>query len=201
MKKPNLLPLAALVIFATPFHGAMADVQTLADQCDACHGQGGNSEDEKVPNIAGMSAVFLSDTLTAYASGDRKGVKYRPRDGEESDMNEVAKKLSEEDITAISTHYAGKTFAVHMQEVDAELAAKGRKKFDKACDKCHSEGGTVADDDASLLMGQWKHYLKEQFAMFKDGSRIMPKKMKKKFSKLDDDEIASILEYLASGKK
>lgn len=201
MKKLNLLPLAALMICATSFHGAMADVRALADQCDTCHGQGGNSEDEKVPNIAGMSAVFLSDTLSAYAAGDRPAVKYKPKDGEESDMNEVAKKLSEEDIAAISAYYADKTFAVHVQEVEAGLAAKGRKKFDKACDKCHSEGGTVADDDASLLMGQWKHYLKEQFAMFKDGRRIMPKKMKKRFDKLDDDELASILEYLAGGKQ
>jgi sulfide dehydrogenase cytochrome subunit len=201
MKKMSLLPLVAIMTFATPFHSALADVQALADKCDACHGEGGNSEDEKVPNIAGMSTVFLGDTLSAYASGDRKGVKYKPKDGEESDMNEIAEKLSEEEISAIAEYYAGKKFAMHVQEVDAELADKGKKKFDKECDKCHSEGGTVADDDASLLLGQWKHYLKEQFSMFGDGSRTMPKKMQKKFDKLDDDDKASILEYLAGGKR
>jgi len=148
-----------------------------------------------------MSATFLSDTLTAYASDERKGVKYKPKDGDESDMNAVAKELSEEDIARISEHYASNEFAPHIQEVDVDLAAKGRKKFDKDCSKCHSEGGTVADDDASILMGQWKHYLEEQFGMFGDGSRIMPKKMKKKFDKLQEDDIAGIVEYLAGGRK
>lgn len=201
MKKMTMLSFAALICLALPFGIAQADVQAMADKCDNCHGKDGNSEDGKVPNIAGMSAVYISDTLNAYIDGDRKGVKYKPKDGEESDMEEVAGKLSEDDISAISDHYAGKTFKVHEQEFDAAMAAKGKKTFDKNCDKCHSEGGTVADDDAGILMGQWKPYMKEQFTLFDDGTRIMTKKMRKKFEKLDDEEKANILEYLASGKQ
>jgi len=200
MKKMTALSLAGLVGLALHFGIAQADVQALADKCDNCHGKDGNSDDVKVPNIAGMSAVYISDTLKAYVSGDRIGVKYKPKDGEESDMEKVAGKLSDEEINDISDHYAAKTFNVHVQEVDAAMAAKGKKKFDKQCDKCHSEGGTVADDDAGILMGQWKHYLKEQFTLFDDGTRLMTKKMRKKFEKLDDEEKANILEYLASGK-
>jgi cytochrome subunit of sulfide dehydrogenase len=200
MKKMTALSFAALIGIALPFGIAQADTKALADKCDNCHGKDGNSEDAKVPNIAGMSAVYISDTLKAYLSGDRIGVKYKPKNGEESDMEKVANKLSDDEINDISDYYAGKTFQVHAQEFDAAMAAKGKKKFDKECDKCHSEGGTVADDDAGILMGQWKPYLQEQFKLFGDGTRLMTKKMRKKFEKLNDEEKADILEYLASGK-
>lgn len=201
MNKMTVLSFAALISLAMPFGIAQADVQAMADKCDNCHGKGGNSDDGKVPNIAGMSVTYLTDTLNAYIAGDRKGVKYKPKDGDESDMEEVAKKLSEEDIEALVNHYAGMKFTVHVQEVDAGKAAKGKKKFDKDCEKCHSEFGTVADDDAGILLGQWKPYLEEQFTLFTDGTRTMSKKMKKKFEKLDDEDKAEIIEFLAGGKK
>ncbi|MEJ2405001.1 MAG: c-type cytochrome [Candidatus Thiodiazotropha sp.] len=200
MKMITKLSCTALLALTLPSGVLLADVQSLADKCDKCHGADGNSDDGKVPNIAGMSAIYISDTLNAYLSGDRKGVKYKPKEGDESDMEEVASKLSEDDIEAISEHYAGKTFQVHAQDVDAAKAAKGRKLFDKSCSKCHSEGGSVADDDAGILLGQWKPYIKEQFELFADGSRIMGKKMRKKFNKLSDEDKANILEFLASGK-
>jgi cytochrome subunit of sulfide dehydrogenase len=200
MKKFTVLSFGALISLALPLGIAQADVQAMADKCENCHGKGGNSDDGKVPNIAGMSAIYLTDTLNAYVAGDRKGVKYKPKDGDESDMEEVAKKLSEADIDALAKHYAGQEFIPHIQEVDAAKAALGKKKFDKNCEKCHSEFGSVADDDAGILLGQWKPYLKEQFDLFSDGSRTMSKKMKKKFEKLDDEEKASIIEFLASGK-
>jgi sulfide dehydrogenase cytochrome subunit len=200
MRKITRFLLAALLGLTLPFGLLQADVGKIAEKCDECHGEGGNSTDGEVPNIAGMSAIYLGDTLTAYVEGDRKGVKYTPDGGEESDMEEVAAKLSEGDISAIAEHYAAKTFKVHVQDVDADMAKKGRKIFDKNCDKCHGDGGSVADDDAGLLLGQWKPYLEKQFRLFEDGTRAMTKKMKKKFDKLSDQDKAEILEYLAGGK-
>jgi cytochrome subunit of sulfide dehydrogenase len=201
MKKMSVLSIAALIAVALPLGIAQADTKALADKCDNCHGKDGISEDPKVPNIAGVSAVFISDTFKAYLEGDRKAVKYKPKDGDESDMEQVANKLSDDEISAIADYYAGKPVKFHVQEVDAGMAAKGKKKFEKECEKCHSEGGTVADDDAGILMGQWKPYLQEQFKMFDSGDRLMTKKMRKKFEKLSDEDKAVILEYLASGKK
>ena len=116
-------------------------------------------------------------------------------------MAEVAKKLSEADIDAVAEHFAGQTYAPHAQQVDAALAAKGKAAFDDNCEKCHSEGGSVADDDASLLAGQGKPYLEEQFKLYDDGSRPMSKKMAKKFEKISDEDKAAIIEFLAGGGK
>ena len=201
MKRIALLSFAVLVSFWLPFSSSQADVQVLADKCEQCHGKDGNSNDGKVPNIAGMSVIYLTDTLNAYLSGDRKGVKYTPKEGDESDMEEVTKQLSAEDIDTLAKHYASKHFVVHVQEVDAAMAARGKKLFKKKCEKCHSESGSEADDDAGILLGQWRPYIKKQFTLFSDGTRIIPKKMKKKFAKLNHEEKADIIEFLASGQQ
>jgi len=202
MKTSHTLTMVCLLGAAVSFGSAQAGTDELVKNCETCHGAGGNGDDLKVPNIAGMSEVYLNDTMTAYKSGDRPaGSKYKPKDGEESDMAMVAKKLSEGDIEAVAAHFAGQTFRPHAQQVDAALAAKGKAAFDEGCEKCHSEGGSVAADDAGVIAGQGKPYLEEQFKMYDDGLRPMPKKMKKKFEALSGDDKAAIIEFLAGGGK
>jgi sulfide dehydrogenase cytochrome subunit len=201
VKRVTLLSLAALVCTALPAAMAQADAGALAKKCDSCHGKDGVSQDGKVPNIGGMSAYFLNKVLIAFAKGDRKGVRYKPKDGEESDMSQVAKGLTDEDRTAITAHYAAKTFVRHPQTVDAAEAARGKHLFARYCEKCHSQGGTVADDDASLLMGQWRPYLQAQFTSFEKGTRPMPRKMARRFEHLHGKDQTDILEYLVNGKE
>ena len=199
MRKITTILVAGLL--ASPWACVSAGVDQIAKDCDGCHGKDGNSEVGKVPSIAGMSAAYLSDTLIGYKSGDRPGLKYTPKDGAETDMNEVAKKLSDDDISAIADHYAGLTFKPGKQSVDSAMAAKGKAVFDDECEKCHSEGGTVADDDAGIIGGQWKPYLEGQFKLFDEEKREMPKKMAKKFSKVSASDKAAIIEFLAGGGK
>ncbi len=196
MKKIWLSTIAvSLSMFLAP-----VSANDIADKCDTCHGKNGNSEDGKVPSIAGFSAPFISDTLNAYKEGDRTGKKYKPENGDETDMNEVAKKLSDDDIENIANHYAAQEFIVHKQEHNAKMAKKGKKKFKKKCDKCHSDGGSNPDDDAGLLLGQWRPYLEAEFKAFTEKERLMPKKMKKKFKKLSEKDKKNIIEYLVSGE-
>lgn len=201
MKRSASFFLLGVCAMAMPFTMATAGVDDIAKKCATCHGDNGNSSHQEVPNIGGMSKAYLNDTMQAYKAGDRPGKKFKPENGEETDMNEVAKKLSDEDIEAIAAFYAGKKYVPHEQEVDAKLAAVGKKLFTKYCEKCHSKGGTVADDDAALLAGQWKPYLKHEFELFSSGEREMPKKMRKRYEKLDEKKIEAIIEYLAGGSK
>jgi len=176
---------------------SFAGVDEMAKECDNCHGKDGVSEHGEVPVIAGMSGPYLKDMMVAYQSGDRPGIKYKPKDGDETDMNALAKKLSEAEIGEISAYYAGKKFQAQKQAVDADLAKKGAKIFDKACEKCHSEGGTLADDDAGILAGQWKPYMEEQFKLFDEKKRTMTKKMAKKYEELSADDKKAVIEFLA----
>jgi len=186
---------------AAPFATASAGVEEMAQKCASCHGDNGNSKHEEVPNIGGLSAPYLNDTMMAYKDGIRPGKKFKPDDGEETDMNAVAEKLSEEDIQNLADFYAAKKFVKHEQKVDPKLAEAGKRVFDKACEKCHSEGGSIAEDDASILAGQWKVYLQHEFELFSSGEREMPKKMAKRFDKLNDEQKAALIEFLAGGSK
>lgn len=195
----SLLLCAGLLSAQAPLTQA-ADVEKLAHECDECHGKDGNSDDPKVPNIAGFSAKYIEDAVNDYKNGERPGVKYKPKDGEETDMNEVAKKLSDEEIKAIAEYYSNKTFKSHAleQKTDPRLVKRGEKIFKKNCKKCHVDFGTDPEDDAGILGGQWMEYLRHQFDLFASGEREMPKKMKKKFEKVKKEDYEAIIHALGS---
>lgn len=179
---------------------SQAGVAETAKECDTCHGKNGVSQDGKVPTIAGFSATSIVDILPQYQSGARAAEKYTPKGGKASDMKEATNGMSEADMQAIADHYAKQKFVAANQTTDAALAEKGAKVHKKSCEKCHSEGGALADDDASILAGQWKPYLERQFALIKSGKRDIPKKMKKKLDKLSADDVKAVTEYYANQK-
>lgn len=185
----SLVPLCA---------GAAEPEQACAD----CHGKDGASTESDVPSIGGLSEAYLNDQMAAYRDGKRPcpdtawraGDKKRPR----TDMCKIAAKLSSDETAAVAKHLAAEPFVRARQKFDAAKAATGRKVHDSACEKCHSEGGAAADDDAGILAGQWQPYLKETFAQYTKGARAQPEKMKVKFNALKPDELEALLHYYAS---
>jgi len=128
-----------------------ADVNKLAENCANCHGKDGASTESDVPIIGGYSAVVLSDNLTAYKKKQRPcpETKYRSGDkkGQKTDMCQVAKDLSDADIKQVAQHFA-EEICPSRAEVRSRLAAKGKEIHKRSCEKCHSEGGSLASDDA-----------------------------------------------------
>jgi sulfide dehydrogenase cytochrome subunit len=179
---------------------SQADIAKTVQQCDTCHGKNGVSKNANVPTIAGFSAASIMDILPQYQSGARHAEAYTPKGGKKSDMKVATNGMTEKDFAAVAAHYAKQKFVVAKQSVNAGLAKKGEKIHNKSCEKCHSEGGALAEDDASILAGQWKPYLERQFALIKAGKREIPKKMKRKLDKLNAEDIKAIIEYYA-GKK
>ncbi len=174
------------------------------EACAGCHNKDGVSTDSKVPTLAGMSAKYLSDTIGDYQkkarpcpeatviNGDKKGSK--------TDMCQVVKDLSAADIAKIAQYYSNQTYVKAKQTSDAALAAKGKDIHVKLCDKCHTEGGTVADDDSGFLGGQWMPYLEAQLKDFKAGKRPVPTKMKPKLDEVQDSDIPALVQYYGSVK-
>lgn len=176
------------------------DAAALAnDKCAYCHGDTGNSEHDKVPNIAGFSTVYFIDAMTAYGVGDRPSEKFTAEGHDETNMKDITAGLSEAEVSALATYYAGQEFSARTQTVDAALVKQGKKPYRK-CKKCHTANGSDADDDAGILAGQSMSYLKSQIQYFKDGTRTQPKKMKKAFRKLKDGDIEKLLHFFASQK-
>jgi sulfide dehydrogenase cytochrome subunit len=195
--KVTKLAMAIISGFAISFSASAgnmtgADASMLSNTCSGCHGTDGASVGPAIPSIAGMSAAYLTDMMNGYKSGDITS----------TIMGRIAKGYSEDEISAMSNHFADLPQARADQSFDSAKVAKGAKLHDKYCEKCHSEGGALADDDAGILAGQITPYLNYTMEDFRDGDRSMPKKMKKKVKKLNKKEgdagMDAIFNYYAS---
>jgi len=181
---------------------AIGDVASLAEDCNDCHGQDGVSEWSDVPTIAGLSAYAHSDALFIFLDRGRPCVTSEYRQGdtsrESTGMCEVVDGLSEDEIEEIAEYYAAKPFVVAKQEFDAAKAAVGKEIHDRECEKCHVDGGTDPEEDASIVAGQWTEYLRQSFEAYMSGDRDQPKKMKEKMDPLSEQDIDALLHYYAS---
>lgn len=208
MKRKNigcaLLVTSALFGFTVATSALAADANKLAESCVNCHGKDGANTESDVPNIGGLSAAFFADAMKAYKDKARPCVESKIRSGDKkgtkSDMCQVVKDMSDADINALAQHFSEKKFVRTAQKFDAALAKKGKGVHDKNCEKCHSEGASLASDDAGILAGQKMAYLKEQTEFFLGGKRAMVKKMKPKLEGLDKSEVEAVLNYYASQK-
>lgn len=200
---------ARFTILSTPFLMVLlaapawaADVAKLADACAECHGKNGASTEPEVPIIGGLSEGYIVENMKAYRNEKRAcpEVKYPAgaKKGQATDMCKIAKEVNEEDTKAVAQHFAAQKFVPAKQPFDAAKAKKGEKLHELHCDKCHSEGGKVSDEDSGILAGQWKPYLEHTFKEFQDGKRAMPKKMKPKMDKLKAADVEALIEYYAS---
>lgn len=199
MKPRRLLVSTLCLAFAGLIHPAFGAAPDSAKECAACHGDNGVSTRNDVPTIAGASAFYIEGQMQAYQKEARPCPKVDKTDKSgKDDMCTVAKKLNAAQVKEVSSYFAGQKFVAAKQSSDAALAAKGKSIHDIRCESCHSEGGSVADDDAGILAGQWKGYIEEAFKEFRSGKRVQPEKMKPKTDGLTDEDFKALTEYYAS---
>ena len=182
-------------------NASAADINALIDDCSHCHGKDGISTEPEIPIIGGFSAQYLMDSMAAYVDKDRPCPEAEypegPDKGDKTDMCKVADDLSEKETKAIAKHFASKAFVPAKQPFDAALVEKGKAVHDELCEKCHSDGGSLASDDAGILSGQWIAYSEATYKDYESGDRLQPKKMKKKMKKLDDEMTKQLIHYYA----
>jgi len=193
---PSIAVKAVLLAGGLALSGAAsagsASAEMLSYTCAGCHGTNGMSNGPATPSIAGMSEVYFTDSMKAYKDGERVS----------TIMTRIAKGYSDEEVEKMAGFFSKQPFKKASQKSDAKMAAAGEKLHEKYCEKCHAEGGSSAEDDSGILAGQWTPYLKYSFKDFMDGKREMPKKMKKKVTKMHKAEgdagIAKLLNYYGS---
>lgn len=172
------------------------------DTCADCHGKDGASTETDVPVIGGVSEEYLKDAMGEYRDGTRPCPESKYRAGNTkrpaTDMCKVAKGLKDADLSQAAKAFAAKPFVRAKQKPDPVKVAAGKKIHDAKCEKCHSEGGSVKDDDAGILAGQPMAYLEQTLKDYKSGKREAPKKMKPKIDELTPDEITALAHYYGS---
>ncbi len=189
--------LTALLLPAASY--AAVDAK-LAESCADCHGDKGVSTAQDVPTIAGVSATVTSDALKAYRAKSAPCSKVNYKRGDTSrqgDMCTVAKDLSDAQIADLAGYLAKLTYVAQKQPFDAGKAATGKALADRDCKKCHSAGGKDPADDAGILAGQPRDWLKTALSAFQAGKRDQPKKMQDVTGKLSAADIEALSNYYA----
>lgn len=172
---------------------AYANIDSVIESCNACHDKEGVSTHADIPTIAGIPEINLGDQMRSYHDGRPAKVV----DGK--NMTDIVKKLSEEQIDELAAHYSALTFKPMKQPFDAALAKTGEKLHaDAKCEKCHSEGGSLVDDEASILAGQPKGYILTTLQEVKAGKRTVDEKMDKSIAAMSDADLKALAEYYAS---
>jgi sulfide dehydrogenase cytochrome subunit len=163
----------------------------LAETCVGCHGAGGSSAGPAIPSIAGIDKEYFVESMEEYQKGERPA----------TIMDRLAKGYTEEEIKRMADYFNKQKLMPMEQTVDKKLASSGKKLHEKYCEKCHEEGGRVADGSA-ILAGQWMPYLTYSFDDFLSGHREMPKKMQSKMQdvkeKVGNDGFKQLTHFYAS---
>lgn len=190
---------AMVALFST---ASVADVETIMKNCNDCHGDNGVSQWADVPTIAGIDAFGHADQLFMFRAEERPCSESEYRQGDTSraatSMCAIAGELSDDDIEALGDAYSALPFVAAAQEFDAALAEAGAAVHSQNCDKCHSDGGSNVEDEASILAGQQMAYLENAFAEYLSGDRGQDKKMKEKLDALSADDVTALVHYYAS---
>lgn len=198
---PRITQLLTIILIASGTAVA-GDLDALIADCNGCHGDDGVSQWNDVPTIAGIDAFVHSDALYVYRDEARPCATSDYRQGDTSkaatSMCEVAADLSDDQIEALAEHYAALPFVRAKQEFDADLAAAGHIIHDRECARCHSDGGSNPEDEASILSGQWMGYLETTFAEYASGEREQMDKMKVKMDALSAEDTTALIHYYAS---
>lgn len=192
-----LMPVLAMFSMASA-----SDIDAIIEDCNGCHGDNGVSQWGDVPTIAGIDAFGTADALFMFRDEERPCSESEYRQGDTSraatTMCALAADLSDDDIEVLGDTYAEFEFVPAVQDFDAALAEAGAAVHEQQCDKCHSDGGSNVEDEASILAGQWIPYLENTFADYLSGDRPQDKKMKEKLDALSADDVTALVHYYAS---
>ena len=111
--------LCGLVLAVTGIAAHAADVaagKEKAEMCVACHGEGGISQIENMPSLAGQPDQFIQWQLVFFRAGTRKNEQMQP----------VVEQLNNEDIRNLGAYFASLTPPKAKPDENPDLSAQGR---------------------------------------------------------------------------
>jgi cytochrome c553 len=195
----RILTFAGLVCMMAISTAQAADVKPAGDEvtlksgresaqfCRHCHGVGGTSVHEDIPNLAGQNAAYLLDQMNKFAAGQRKA----------EFMEGLIKALKPHERAGIALYFSQQS--VMPQPVkNRSQAEEGKKLYAKLCINCHGENG-YGTDRIPRLASQQAAYLQLSLKRYRSGSgeRIDPR-MQAYTRNLKDTDITNLSSYLSS---
>lgn len=163
----------------------IGDGERLAQNCNGCHGEGGNSRKPGVPSLSRLHSDYLMTALKAY------------RDGARSDglMKSFAVNLSDDDITRVALYYATREPKPALKIRVTGIAAG--EKLAATCAGCHGEHGNSKMPATPSLAGQDGAYLIAAIKAYTHNTR-QHADMQNAVKSLKDAEVAQVAAYYAA---
>ena len=195
MKKFNvhrawLAGIFVVSVAVMPLHAADTTAgKEKAEMCVACHGEGGISQLENMPSLAGQPDQFIQWQLVFFRAGTRKNDQMQP----------IVEQLNNEDIRNLGAYFATLTPPKAKPDEKPDLSAKGAQAAaGRRCASCHTDnyaGGKAVP----RVAGQREDYLVKALRDYKSGVRSgggMAAMASVAFS-LSEEEIEALAHYLA----
>jgi cytochrome c553 len=162
--------------------------------CVGCHGANGQSASGAWPKLAGQHAAYLTKQLKNYKDGTRSNAV----------MQGMVAALTEQDMNNISAYLVKQTpslgVATNKDTIElgqsiyrGGIAAKGVP----ACAACHSPNGAGIPSQYPRMGGQWAEYNAAQLLAFREGVRKNNSQMTLIATKLSEQEMKAVSDYMA----
>lgn len=137
--------------------------QPKIEICSACHGKDGNAVVPATPSLAGQPALFIENQLVMI----REGLRDVPM------MKGMLESITDEDISAIATHYAAQApKAAPSGPRDEARFVRGRERADALhCGSCHLPTYR-GRDQVPRLSGQREDYLLHSMRQFQRNEAV-----------------------------
>ena len=191
--------LALALALLAPLAGEAHEPPPIVPLCALCHGETGPSPFPGVPTIHGLPPGVIGNALYKYREGLRPCRKSEcTQDGRCPDMSmcDIVAGMTDADIDLLAYWYGEQAFAKHQDPYDPKLAAQGRVIHDRYCEVCHTNLGSDPVDDASMLRGQRKVYLRSALEDFQQGRRSVGlDAMDMRFKTFADDQLDALAEF------
>jgi cytochrome c553 len=161
-----------------------------AEICAGCHGEGGISQTENIPSLAGQPDQFIQWQLVYFRSGTRKNEQMQP----------IVEQINNEDIRNLGAYFASLAPPKASQgDDDPDLSKKGAQAAaGRRCASCHTDNfaGTKA---VARIAGQREEYLNKALHDYKSGVRSGGGQaaMAEVAYPLSEEEVTALAHYLA----
>jgi cytochrome subunit of sulfide dehydrogenase len=178
-----------------------AETPEQVEVCAACHGVSAPSPYPSVPTIHGLPEVVLDNAMYDFRATIRPCRKVdcgTAADCPQIDFCAIIAQLSDEEIAALARWYSSQPYAPAGEPWDARLAKRGHDLHVAQCESCHAGGGRISVDQASILRGQPKDYLRTAMEDFRAERRVAVAEMHVHLSGFTDEELTSLIEFYAS---
>ena len=184
-------PLLALLLVLSATALAQDDeyaaVRDKLEECTACHGENGASDNPEFPILAGQHLYYTYVQLRDFKAGRRNN----------QIMEEIAKGLEKAEMLLLAQFFSEQAWPNIAHKPDPAVAAQGVTAADSGlCVGCHL-GDYTGSSRIPRISGQHPEYLKKTMFDFKEKVRTNSPAISTLLASFSDEDIEAMAEFLA----